>query len=150
MRDSPRLMALPLGCAASLGLAGRGPVSLTVFDRKRSKTAKGKRFAAGKSQTCRASGWQSHCTGHLKTDAAHALSQLCLPLLKRGQGSANRFRSHRQLLDARLIHCEPDARFVGRFDRAACRDRHGRFDHVLVPVARAGRNVARQSESRQR
>jgi hypothetical protein len=55
-------MALPLRCAASLGLAGNASQiprgSWTIL--KRSQTFEFQRWFFGKSETCRASEWQSH------------------------------------------------------------------------------------------
>src|SRR6185295_5295801 len=52
--------------------------------------------------------------------------------------------------DSWQVDCEADARRVRNFDRAACADCHGRIDDVFFPVTRTRRDVAGQSESRER
>jgi len=52
-------MALPLRCAVSLRLTERAPFSLAVCDRG-SETLRRNGIGDGKSETCRASEWQSH------------------------------------------------------------------------------------------
>src|SRR5882724_879243 len=55
-------MALPLRCAASLRLAGTGSSSFGVSDPGH-RPVEIKEAHIGKSQTCRASEWQSHWVG---------------------------------------------------------------------------------------
>jgi hypothetical protein len=58
-----------------------GKFNLTVFDRGGSKTLGKKEFADGKSQTCRASEWLSHCSGHIKLrQEARAVSKYVITL----------------------------------------------------------------------
>lgn len=52
-------MALPSRCAASLRLAGKTSLNPAVYDRG-SETLKQRAVTAGKSETYRASAWQSH------------------------------------------------------------------------------------------
>ena len=60
------MMALPRRCAASLRLAVKPIQGLAVSDRRVEDLEK--LGPAGKSQTCRASAWQSHLSGHQLLD----------------------------------------------------------------------------------
>jgi hypothetical protein len=61
-------MALPRRCAASLRLADELSINLVVYDRG-SETLRKEGIAAGKSETCRASAWQSQrAADYLLTD----------------------------------------------------------------------------------
>src|SRR5213083_2236619 len=49
---------------------------------------------------------------------------------------------------SRAINLKSDAWFFRRYDRSLRSDLHHGLNDVFLPVARAGRNVARQSKSR--